>query len=113
MTISMTFMMEDDLVVDQGQTDQGFNVNNNRERVEKTCRISKLTDEIFQIKLQQIKSLFFVELYGVLFETENFYSIIITTSSHQILLIETDLIHCWWMTFQIANFYKFFIFIFQ
>ena len=30
MTISMTFMMEDDLVVDQGQTDQEFNANNNR-----------------------------------------------------------------------------------
>ena len=33
MTISMTFMMEDDLVVDQGQTDREFNVNNNREHV--------------------------------------------------------------------------------
>ena len=29
MTISMTFMMEDVSVEDQGQTDQEFNVNNN------------------------------------------------------------------------------------
>ena len=72
MTISMTFMMEDDLVVDQGQTDQGFNVNNNREHVEKTCRISKLTDEIFQIKLQQIKSLFLNKLYGVYLKLKTF-----------------------------------------
>ena len=35
MTISMTFMMEDDLVVGQGQTDREFNVNNNREHVKK------------------------------------------------------------------------------
>ena len=34
MTISMTFMMEDDLVVDQGQTDREFNVNNNRENLQ-------------------------------------------------------------------------------
>ena len=36
MTISMTFMMEDDSVVDQGQTDQEFNVNNNREHAKKS-----------------------------------------------------------------------------
>ena len=33
MTISMIFMMEDDLVADQGQTGQGSNANNNREHV--------------------------------------------------------------------------------
>ena len=93
MTISMTFMMEDDLVVDQGQTDQEFNANNNREHV-KNLQDIKINRRDISNKIATDKKPFFVELYGVLFETENFHSIIITTSSHQILLIETDLIHC-------------------
>ena len=56
MMISMTFMMEDVSVEDQGQTDQEFNVNNNsqiKQPVQKTCRISKLANRDISNKIDR------------------------------------------------------------